>query len=135
MSKGKRLAAGSMGYGRTFYPDDPEDLAYLKQLAKDTRGDENRWPELNLRIHGRPALRDGEPCSHPGCLKHLTHPCEGCGRVGGRSVRLPEYDPETGEELEEGCFMMGGNTPDGLCDPITGCPGCAQERRRRAREK
>jgi len=31
------------------------------------------------------ALRDGEPCTHPGCLRHLTHPCEGCGRVGGRS--------------------------------------------------
>lgn len=30
-------------------------------------------------------LRDGEPCTHPGCLKHLTHPCEGCGRVGGVS--------------------------------------------------
>ena len=29
-------------------------------------------------------LRDGEPCSHPGCLSHLTHPCEGCGRVDGR---------------------------------------------------
>ena len=81
----KRLAAGNMGYGRTFYPDEPEDLAYLKQLAKETRGDENRWLELNLKIHGRPTLRDGEPCSHPGCLKHLTHPCEGCGRVGGRS--------------------------------------------------
>jgi hypothetical protein len=86
MSKGKRLAAGSMGYGRTFYPDEPEDLAYLKQLAKETRGDENRWPELNLRIYRRPVLRDGEPCAHPGCLSHVTHPCEGCGRVGGRSV-------------------------------------------------
>ena len=48
--------------------------------------------------------------------------------------REPEYNPETGEELEEGCYMMAHNTPDGLCDPITGCPGCAQERRRRARE-
>ena len=85
MSKGKRLAAGNMGYGRTFYPDEPEDLAYLKQLAKETRGDENRWLELNLKIHGRPTLRDGEPCSHPGCLSHVSHPCEGCGRVGGRS--------------------------------------------------
>jgi hypothetical protein len=46
----------------------------------------------------------------------------------------PEYNPVTGEELEEGCFMMAHNTPDGLCDPITGCPGCAQERRRRTRE-
>ena len=50
----KRLAAGNMSYGRTFYADEPEDLAYLKQLAKDTRGDENKWPELHLRIHGRP---------------------------------------------------------------------------------
>jgi hypothetical protein len=32
----------------------------------------------------RHVLRDGEPCTHPGCLRHLTHPCEGCGRVGGR---------------------------------------------------
>ena len=21
-------------------------------------------------------LRDGEPCSHPGCLSHISHPCE-----------------------------------------------------------
>lgn len=34
--------------------------------------------------HGR-ELRDGEPCSHPGCLRHISHPCEGCGRVGGRT--------------------------------------------------
>jgi hypothetical protein len=25
----------------------------------------------------------GEPCDHPGCLSHVSHPCEGCGRVGG----------------------------------------------------
>jgi len=83
MSKGKRLAAGNMGYGRTFYAD--EDLAYLKQVAKENFGDENRWPELKMKIAGRPSLRDGEPCTHPGCLSHLTHPCEGCGRVGGVS--------------------------------------------------
>lgn len=29
-------------------------------------------------------MRDGEPCSHRGCLNHITHPCEGCGRVAGR---------------------------------------------------
>lgn len=29
-------------------------------------------------------LRDGEPCNHPGCLSHISHPCEGCGRIGGR---------------------------------------------------
>lgn len=30
-------------------------------------------------------LKDGEPCSHPGCLSHLSHPCEGCGRIAGVS--------------------------------------------------
>lgn len=34
-------------------------------------------------------LKDGEPCEHPGCLNHLSHPCEGCGRVGGRTP--PQY--------------------------------------------
>lgn len=29
-------------------------------------------------------LRPDEPCGHPGCLSHINHPCEGCGRVGGR---------------------------------------------------
>ncbi|MCK5016518.1 MAG: hypothetical protein KAS32_05530 [Candidatus Peribacteraceae bacterium] len=28
--------------------------------------------------------REGEPCDHPGCLNHISHPCEGCGRVGGK---------------------------------------------------
>jgi hypothetical protein len=53
MTKHKLFASGT-GYGRTFYADEPEDLAYLKQLAKETRGDESRWPELSLRIYGRP---------------------------------------------------------------------------------
>lgn len=25
--------------------------------------------------------KDGEPCGHPGCCSHVTHPCEGCGRT------------------------------------------------------
>lgn len=32
-------------------------------------------------------LKDGEPCSHPGCLHHVTHPCEGCGRIAGRAIK------------------------------------------------
>lgn len=41
--------------------------------------DEEHWLYLGYR------LRDGEPCSHPGCLSHISHPCEGCGRIGGVS--------------------------------------------------
>lgn len=35
------------------------------------------------------ALKPGEPCSHPGCLSHVSHPCEGCGR----RAPLPRSDP------------------------------------------
>jgi len=33
----------------------------------------------------KPARRyePGKPCAHPGCIAHLSHPCEGCGRIGG----------------------------------------------------
>ena len=31
-------------------------------------------------------LKPGQPCSHPGCLSHLSHPCEGCGRLGGHII-------------------------------------------------
>lgn len=27
---------------------------------------------------------DGEPCNHKGCLSHISHPCEGCGRIAGK---------------------------------------------------
>jgi len=26
----------------------------------------------------------GVPCGHAGCLSHVSHPCEGCGRVAGQ---------------------------------------------------
>ncbi len=31
------------------------------------------------------SYQDGESCGHPGCLSHTTHPCEGCGRIAGKS--------------------------------------------------
>jgi len=38
-------------------------------------------------------MRDGEPCSHRGCLNHITHPCDGCGRIRGQ--RTLEFALET----------------------------------------
>lgn len=29
---------------------------------------------------------DGQPCEHRGCLSHISHPCEGCGRISGKGV-------------------------------------------------
>lgn len=28
-------------------------------------------------------------CKHVGCSRHITHPCEECGRIGGRYVSCP----------------------------------------------
>lgn len=33
-------------------------------------------------------INDGQPCSHRGCLNHLSHPCEGCGRIGGKGKAI-----------------------------------------------
>jgi len=29
-------------------------------------------------------IKEGQPCGHRGCLHHVSHPCEGCGRIAGR---------------------------------------------------
>lgn len=42
-------------------------------------------------------LRDGEPCNHPGCLSHVIHPCEVCGRIGGKTVA--KLTPEQAIEI------------------------------------
>lgn len=34
-------------------------------------------------------LKSGEPCDHQGCLSHVSHPCEGCGRIGGQGEYVP----------------------------------------------
>ena len=39
---------------------------------------------VEYRNRNPPRLpRPGEPCGHRGCLSHVTHPCEGCGRIAG----------------------------------------------------
>lgn len=43
-------------------------------------------------------LPDGMPCSHPGCLNHISHPCEGCGRIGGMTISEGKHYYEPLEE-------------------------------------
>lgn len=38
-----------------------------------------------------PYLPDGYPCPHPGCLSHISHPCEECGRTGGLTPSDAEW--------------------------------------------
>lgn len=38
---------------------------------------------MAIKLNISKKYKDGEPCSHRGCLNHITHPCENCGRIGG----------------------------------------------------
>jgi hypothetical protein len=31
-------------------------------------------------------FKNRQPCVHPGCLHHVTHPCEGCGRIQAKGI-------------------------------------------------
>ena len=84
-------------------------FAYLGLLRKD---DDPFNVEESIRGLGwvRPQdftvngkLKDGVPCDHKGCLNHVTHPCEGCGRVGGRSKSNEQVALEIIEKWEKTC--------------------------------
>ena len=58
-------------------------------------------------------VKNGEPCRHPGCLQHLTHPCEVCGRIGGWPVE--EYcEGETLKDID----ILDGADPDADPDQL-----------------
>lgn len=44
--------------------------------------------ELEKRLEWIASLRPDEPCDHRGCLHHVTHPCEGCGRIAGQYAKI-----------------------------------------------
>lgn len=39
--------------------------------------------EINLYFALPKYYLTNEPCSHPGCMSHKSHPCEDCGRQWG----------------------------------------------------
>lgn len=77
----------------------------------------------------RERLGDGEPCDHPGCLSHVSHPCEGCNRVAGRVV----CESCGANEAEEGADCV--ECDKNLCLACAGfgrdknlCPACDRRR-------
>lgn len=45
--------------------------------------------------------KDGQPCDHPGCMAHISHPCEGCGRTGARGTVYEGMNMNFREACEE----------------------------------
>lgn len=44
-------------------------------------------------------IRSGEPCGvHRACLAHQSHPCEGCGRIGGKGEIVVLEEKFTGRK-------------------------------------
>lgn len=41
--------------------------------------------DAKRRVNKRAKLKSGESCGHPGCLHHVSHPCECCGRIAGKT--------------------------------------------------
>jgi len=41
-------------------------------------------------------LEPGEPCGHPGCANHISHPCEGCGRIAAGMSEEPKKEAVLG---------------------------------------
>ena len=58
----------------------------LEELRSEFRSGSLRRIAVDGEIGYRERLREAKPCKHPGCLSHVTHPCEGCGRTAGKEV-------------------------------------------------
>lgn len=67
----------------------------------------------------------GKPCDHPGCLSHVTHRCEGCGRINGQWEYVQNGSQELSNQslrvfLSEIAEFSEPDTP-GLCEPVNLC--------------
>jgi hypothetical protein len=65
-------------------------LRQAPQWLRDLSVWQGPWDAGHILDPGRPSgtgagIPDGVPCGHPGCLSHVSHPCEGCGRIAGHS--------------------------------------------------
>lgn len=63
-------------------------LTQAPQWLRNIMGWQGPWCAEDLARAAKPSgtgarIPDGLPCGHPGCLSHVTHPCEGCGRIAG----------------------------------------------------
>lgn len=70
-----------------------EAVAYTERLLEQVKRQTHRLIDKDKQIK-RLSLSlsrlNGVSCNHPGCLNHLSHPCEVCGRIGGKYQPLTD---------------------------------------------
>lgn len=67
----------------TIMNDRLDALRYVTNITKTIPGTDDYKKfekEFNESI-GMKFYSHNEPCAHPGCKSHFSHPCEGCGRI------------------------------------------------------
>jgi len=82
--------------------DEKEDMKGAFKNASEALG--LKVQRVAAQFHYRPMTitrTAGIPCNHPGCLNHVTHPCEGCGRVAGRPKEFQTLLSDLERILEE----------------------------------
>lgn len=81
--------------------------------------------ELAFKVAGLMGIEimDDIPCDHPGCLHHVLHPCEGCGRHHPSLV--PDYPGDISaawavilrlEEIDPDAIIRVSNGDGDSCD-------------------
>ncbi len=62
-----------------------EELCITCKIGLNACGAKGIFKRITIRECSQ---YDPGPCEHPGCLRHVSHPCEGCGRTGGRRKKI-----------------------------------------------
>ena len=62
--------------GRAWDPYDYYDWCPVCEKER-----EHKWNEIVPSRRRNGYLEVFEPCDHPGCANHVSHPCEKCGHI------------------------------------------------------
>ena len=71
------------------YPDPVKSISQWIVYGLDPSMSRTGYAILQVAVQKDP--REGQPCDHPGCFSHVSHLCEGCGRMAGRYLNAAEW--------------------------------------------
>ena len=66
------------GYNHKAFSDNYDAI-----FRKPKKVNKDPFPHITSLIEKSSELPAHQPCGHRGCLSHVTHPCEKCGRIAG----------------------------------------------------
>ena len=75
----------SVDYEKLFGKEDIDQTMTLEKFKESRSRDD--VPIEDYILKERYETEKDKPCNHPGCMHHVTHPCEGCGRIWGRTKK------------------------------------------------